>query len=81
MPLFHGDNVIGANEHWDAFMDFVRALSIEHIDVFYKCFALSLKKDARKWFLGLPDNSINSLNACKMFSLIDGWKREIVGFF
>jgi hypothetical protein len=31
----------------------------------FKCFALSLKKDARKWFTGLPDNSINSLDGCR----------------
>jgi hypothetical protein len=36
MPLFHGDNVVSANEHWDAFMDFARTLGIEHLDVFYK---------------------------------------------
>jgi len=39
-PLFHGDNGIGAIEHWDDFMDFVISLSIEHIDVFYKRFSL-----------------------------------------
>jgi hypothetical protein len=65
MNLFHGDNAISASDHWDAFMDFVRTLEIEHLDVLYKCFSLSLKKDARKWFIGLPNNSINSLNACR----------------
>jgi hypothetical protein len=53
ISLFQSDNAIGVNEHWDDFMDFVRAISIEHFDVFYKCFALSLEKDARKWFLML----------------------------
>jgi hypothetical protein len=57
MHVFHGDNVIGAKEHWDAFMDYVRSLGIAHLDVLYKCFSLSLKKDARNWFLGLPDNT------------------------
>jgi hypothetical protein len=72
MLVFHGDNAIGAKEHWDAFMDYVRSLGIAHLDVLYKCFSLSLKKDARNWFLGLPDNSINSLDACRN-AFFDRW--------
>jgi hypothetical protein len=33
MFVFHGDNVISAKEHWDAFMDCVRTLGIDHLDV------------------------------------------------
>jgi hypothetical protein len=64
-PLFHGDNVIGAKEHWDAFIDHITTLGVCHLDVIYKCFSLSLKKYARKWFLALPDNSITSFEACQ----------------
>jgi hypothetical protein len=45
-------------------MDFVRGEEIEHLDVLFKWFSLSLKKDARKWFTGLINNSINSLDGC-----------------
>jgi hypothetical protein len=64
-PTFHGDNAIGAREHWDAFMEHITTLGVCHLDVLYKCFSLSLKKDARKWFLSLLDNCINSFQACQ----------------
>jgi len=65
MPLFHGDNHVSTNEHWDAFMDFARNLGIGHLDVIYKNFAFTLKKDSRKWCIGLSNNDIISLDACK----------------
>jgi hypothetical protein len=63
-PTFHGDNAIGARENWDVFMEHITSPRVCHLDVSYKSFALSLKKDARKWFLSLLDNCINSLQAC-----------------
>jgi hypothetical protein len=49
LSSFHCHNVIGAREHWDAmFMEHITILGVCHLDVLYKCFVLSLKKDARK---------------------------------
>jgi hypothetical protein len=25
LPIFHGDNAISVNDHWDAFVDFIRS--------------------------------------------------------
>jgi len=81
IPVLHGDNAISDKEHWDAFMDCVGTLEIAHLDVLFKCFSLSLKKDARNWFLGLLDNSIDSLDACKN-AFFDKWlERKLRDFF
>ena len=58
MSLFHTDNANGVNEYWDDFMDFVRSLSIEHLDVFSKFFYLSLRKDVRRSFTRFLDNKL-----------------------
>jgi hypothetical protein len=72
MHIFHGDNAIGPKEHWDAFMYYVRSIGITHLDVIYKIFSLSLKKDARNWFLGFRNNKINLLDACRN-DFFDRW--------
>jgi hypothetical protein len=46
LSIFHGDNGISANDHWDAFMDFIRNENVQHLDVLFKWFTLSLKKNA-----------------------------------
>jgi hypothetical protein len=65
MPLFHGDNAIGAKEQWDAFIDHIITLGVCYFDMIYKNNSLSLKKYARKWFIALPNNSITSFEACQ----------------
>jgi hypothetical protein len=46
-------------------MDFIRSVESECLDVLFKCFSLSLETNTRKWFFGLPNNSINSPNGCR----------------
>jgi len=62
---FHGDNAIGARKHCDAFMEHIITLGVFHLDVLYKWFSSSLRKDAAKCFLSLFDNNINCFQACQ----------------
>jgi hypothetical protein len=73
--VFHGNNVIGAREHWDAFMEYINDMGIDHLDLLLKCFSLSLKMDATKWFQSLPDHSIDSIEACKNV-FFDKWMEK-----
>jgi hypothetical protein len=82
MHVFHGDNVIGPKEHWDGFINYLEVLQFLILMCFINVSSLLLRKFATNWFLGLPDNNINSLDAqVEMFSLIDGWKENIVYLF
>jgi hypothetical protein len=64
-PTFHGDNSICAKEHWDVFIEHIITLGVCHLDILYKQKSLSLKIDARKWFLSFPNHSINYFQACQ----------------
>jgi hypothetical protein len=48
---FHGNNAIGAREHWDLFMEYIIDTGICHLDVLLICFALSSK--------GMLENGFN----------------------
>lgn len=72
---FNGNNAIGAREHWDTFMEYIIDTGICHLDVLLRCFALSLKRDARKWFQSLLDNNIDSIETCQTI-FFDKWMEK-----
>lgn len=72
---FHGDNAISTTDHWSAFTVYIQDNEVTHLDVVLKCFALSMKKDARAWFKGLPNNNISTFEQCKTV-FFDRWQMK-----
>jgi hypothetical protein len=59
VPKFVGNNVITAESHVKAFLEYLENLGVTKEDVVMKLFAQSLTLDARDLYKGLATNSIN----------------------
>jgi len=60
LPLFTGEDEQTARNHVSVFFNFAKNKNVEHVDVVLRLFVQSLDGEARKWFKGLPNNSIHS---------------------
>lgn len=60
LPHFTGEDEQVAENHVSVFCNFANSLNVEHLDVILRLFVQSLEGEARKWFKGLPNNSIPS---------------------
>lgn len=61
VPKFTRNNVISTKEHIRNFNYFIQDIGMEYEDVNMRLFMMSLTKEARDWFNGLPDASIVSI--------------------
>ena len=60
LPCFIGEDEVTVEKHFPLFCAFVENLNVEHLDVVMRLFVQSLNGEARKWFKGLPNASINN---------------------
>jgi hypothetical protein len=60
LPIFQGNNVVSAADHWRAFKGLIRRASNNYEDVKMRLFALPLEDDASDWFISLPINTIST---------------------
>ena len=59
LSRFIGEDEVIAEQHLPLFCTFAENLNVEHLDVMMRLFVKSLSGEARKWFKGLPNDSIN----------------------
>ena len=62
LPKFSGEGEVTTKEHLETYYIFTNDHKIEHQDVWMRMFMQSLEGEARKWFRGLPPNSIKRIN-------------------
>lgn len=60
LPRFIREDEKIVENHISVFCNFAENLNVEHLDVVLKFFVQSLDGEARKWFKGLPNNSITT---------------------
>ena len=58
-PYFTGEDEGTVEQHLPLFCTFAENLNVEHLDVMMRLFVKSLSGEARKWFKGLPNDSMN----------------------
>ena len=58
-PCFTGEDEVTVEQHLPLFCTFVENLNVEHLDVVMRLFVQSLSREAKKWFKGLQNDSIN----------------------
>ena len=58
-PRFTSEDETTAEQHLPLFCTFAENFNVGHLDVVMRIFVQSLSGEARKWFKGLPDDSIN----------------------
>ena len=63
LPHFTGEDDVIYKQHLPLFSTFAENLNVEHLDVVMRLFVQSLSGEARKWFKGLPNDSINDRDA------------------
>jgi hypothetical protein len=63
LPRFNGEGEVTAEEHLTYFYSFADNFNVEHTDVWMRLFVQSLDGEVRKWFRGLPANSITNIDA------------------
>ena len=77
LPIFTGEDEITVEEHLHLFCTFTENFNVEHLDVVMRLFVQSLNGEARKWFKGLPNGSINNWDELEIqFVQIWGEKRD-----
>jgi hypothetical protein len=62
LPRFNGEGDVTAKEHLTSYYNFADNFNIEHLDVWMRVFVQSLDGKVRKWFRGLPANSISYID-------------------
>ena len=72
LPLSNAEKKRTAEDHLDAFQNFVDNFYIEHEDVYMRLFVQSLDGDIRIWFITLPPGSINSWQALE-YTFFQQW--------
>lgn len=65
LPIFIGQDAITSTHHWDEVSHYVLTRYLEHLDMKFKCFASSLRYDAREWWDSLPASGISNLEDLK----------------
>jgi len=60
LPFFTGEDEQTTKNHVSVFCNFAENLNVEQLDVVLRLFIQELDGEARKWFKGLPNNSIIS---------------------
>ena len=60
LPRFIGEDEVTVEQHLPLFFTFAENLNVEHLDVVMRFFVQSLNGEARKWFNGFPNASINN---------------------
>ena len=68
LPRFIGEDEVTAEQHLPLFCTFAENLNVEHLDVVMRLFVQSLSGEARKWFKGLPNDSINDWEELETYS-------------
>jgi hypothetical protein len=63
LPRFNGEGEVTTEEHLASFYSFADNFNVEHTDVWMRLFVQSLDGEVRKWFRGLPANSITDIDA------------------
>ena len=63
MPKFTGERDSIAEEHLEAFYNYVKSNNIEQEDVWTRVFVQILDGQARKWFKELPTGSVVGIEA------------------
>ena len=77
LPRFTGKDEQTTENHVSIFCNFAENLNVEHLDVALRLFVQSLDGEARKWFKGLPNNSIPTWEEMEcLFTQIWGEKRD-----
>ena len=59
LPHFTGEDEVTEKQHLPLFYACTENLNVEHLDVVMRLFVQPLSGEARKWFKGLPNDSIN----------------------
>lgn len=79
LPRFTGEDEIIVEQHLPLFYTFVEKFNVEHLDVVMRLFVHPLSGEARKWFQGLPNGSINDWDGLEI-QFIQRWgeKRDHV---
>ena len=60
LPRFSGEDEKTTEKDIAVFFNFAEYLNVEHLDVVLRLFVQYLDGEARKWFKGLPNNSIST---------------------
>ena len=77
LPRFTREDEINAEKHLPVFCNFAENMNVEHLDVVMRLFVQSLDGEVRKWFKGLPNDSINTWEELEnKFTQIWGEKRD-----
>jgi glycosidase len=63
LPRFNGEGEVTTKENLTSFYSFAYNFNVEHTDVWMRLFVQSLDGEVRKWFRGLPANSIADIDA------------------
>jgi hypothetical protein len=62
-PRFNGEGEVTAEEHLNSFYSFADNFNVDHAYVWMRLVLQSLDGESRKWFIILPPNSIDDIDA------------------
>ena len=70
LPRYDAERKIKADEHLDAFQNYMEDLNIQHEDIYMRLFVQSLEGEPRKSFRNLASGSINTWEALESWFYI-----------